>query len=500
MPYHDYRTTYSHSGFIWKVDKTNDDTEVWPDVPLFGSGISSWPTTTGTTYRYGSNSTLQELNELYAPAAFDITRRRRTIGYIKTRQPYTVWFSYRGRVRAKTKYKTVRRPIQVTEPVIRLKNGDLDKYRRRNVYLKPNDLRFGLHKHFMQPSSFVVGYKNSGLTGWDQYKNTSSGLIKVYGPGYFQPDVPNFYQMAVNLTLGPLSLGGGVNPDLALSNEALFALYTKVQGSIPDYMTAAAESPKALAQLKNILKEGLEFGIALKKLDLKRLAGKIDVPAKEFYSAWLGWIYGASPVIQDISDSIDLVKNSDRLWRSYSVSRVRDLDPDVTVGYDVFHGEYTDKSRRIERWGVILEGKLTIDRLVKHTIRPSSFVSTAYQLIPFSFVLDWAVPIGDYLASASVFEKQSHFAWQTSAVDFERVFAGNLGQSTIDPSIVYSSPGFILGQRLFEIQRRAVGTIPDMPDIKVSKPVVDMHSIGNLFNLFSILVSQTDGLKSPIRR
>ena len=499
MPYIDFRQQYAHSEFIWKVDKTQDEGESWFDVPLLGKGVSAWPTTTGAVYRTGSNALAQELHELYAPAAFEITRRYRTIGYVTIREPYTVWFSYRGRTRAKTKYKTTRRPIRVTEPVVRLKKGKLDQYRRKDAFLKPNDLRYGFHKHYMKPTSFVVGYENSGPTAWDQYQRTSSGLIKVYGPGYYQPDVPVFYQMAVNLTMGPESLNGSVTPDENLSNEALFALYTKVQGSIPDYMTAAAESPKALAQLKSILKEGLDFGIALKKLDLKRIAGKIDVPAKEFYSAWLGWIYGAAPVIQDISDSVDLVKNSDRIWRSYSVSRAAPIQADIQDGYDVFHGKLSDSSQRIERWGVILEGKLTIDKLIGLSTRPSSFVSTAYQLVPFSFVLDWAVPIGDYLASASVFERQSYTAWQTSVVSIDKSFSGHLGVSTIDPTIVYSSPKFKLGQTLFEVQRRAVGSLPDMPDIKVSKPVVDLHSIKNLFNLFSILVARTDGLKSPIR-
>jgi hypothetical protein len=171
---------------------------------------------------------------------------------------------------------------------------------------------------------------------------------------------------------------------------------------------------------------------------------------KEWASKYLEFHFGWSPLVSDIYSSIEI------LSREFPVLPIRgrgEVFRDVIVGNlnsDFSRWRHTQKCQiiadlRIENPNILLLSQLGL-------VNPAS---VAWELVPFSFVVDWFVNVGDVLA-----------AW----TDFVGVSLSNI-------AITYTREGeFEQAQKTyfqnsqkwayFEMQREAVGSLPG-PTFKV---------------------------------
>lgn len=125
--------------------------------------------------------------------------------------------------------------------------------------------------------------------------------------------------------------------------------------------------------------------------------------AKGLGDAWLEYHFGWQPLVQDIHDGLQNASKSD--FGSHRVHGKRQLD---TGGYTVNHVD--DGGHALDQWEVSATFKMAAD---VHISNGNAFlanrmglvnpVSVAWNLIPFSFVVDWFGNVGQVINSMTDF-------------------------------------------------------------------------------------------------
>lgn len=135
---------------------------------------------------------------------------------------------------------------------------------------------------------------------------------------------------------------------------------------------------------------------------------KVSSPASQ---AWLEYRYGWKPIILDTikiikevgkkRDNLDKLRLVSRAGSKRERKRSGSWPATATISCS---GAYTDSLRTRVDVGVIydVKNRETSDQLMGFLgIRPRDILPTVWEIIPFSFVIDWFVGIGDWLQAIS---------------------------------------------------------------------------------------------------
>jgi hypothetical protein len=140
-------------------------------------------------------------------------------------------------------------------------------------------------------------------------------------------------------------------------------------------------------------------------------------------SLWLEFIYGLKPLLQDAYDAFDQILKSAKERYIHIRSRGSDTDyqkQEWSFGFGGYSSTVHTVSKRTRRceFGVILhipESRLL--ELAGYTsLNP---VSIAWELTPFSFVVDWVVDVGGYirnLENLALYHNTFHSGYVTESV------------------------------------------------------------------------------------
>jgi len=137
---------------------------------------------------------------------------------------------------------------------------------------------------------------------------------------------------------------------------------------------------------------------ALQTLTGKRNDRWADVPGAAA-NTWLAYSYGLKPLINDVASAVEILEEGLRDPSRPVVVRKSSVKPVSGTAHEM-SGYYHDSingsvrvSGRIEFW---------IENPIFYTLEQVGFVnplSVAWELVPFSFVVDWFVPVGDFLTN-----------------------------------------------------------------------------------------------------
>lgn len=154
---------------------------------------------------------------------------------------------------------------------------------------------------------------------------------------------------------------------------------------------------KAFREVKHF-----RFGNASDLLRMKFIPKGVSLH-KSAANNWLEFHFGWSPLLADIHDSCEVLNNP---LNSFTVERGRAREPYVgTYSHDFGSGIgtgtaqgwiYAQQGARVK--AVTGAGLHTLDQL--GVINP---LSLAWEVIPFSFVVDWFVNVGEFLGSLTDF-------------------------------------------------------------------------------------------------
>lgn len=163
------------------------------------------------------------------------------------------------------------------------------------------------------------------------------------------------------------------------------------------------------------------------------------VTGKTLAQLWLAYVYGVRPIMQSVNDMVDAVAegtNRGNLeFDASSTSRV------------TFQTDPYDDGNTVSWWtmfGLVkCQYNVRISKPWVDAIDRTGMLnplSVAWELSPFSFVLDWGIPVGSFLESLTA-TAGLDFASGFMSTRKQAVFSARKSSQSSDPDVTFSNPG-----------------------------------------------------------
>lgn len=212
----------------------------------------------------------------------------------------------------------------------------------------------------------------------------------------------------------------------ARANEGLLDLYTSL-----------AESPETVGMIFDLLKtvvRGWRRTSAEALALAKKFAGDPKKITDAVASLWLQWRYGIMPVYYDVRGLLAYLgvgKAEYLTVRSKSVTPVSVKLP----GFDEFSLDVTERC--------VIKNRLGVESTKMEQFLRQDFTVTAWELVPLSFLIDWFISVGDFLASlrapqASV-QEAGMYSWRCKT-SVSVPFTGGFNVAELAPDYYRATP------------------------------------------------------------
>jgi hypothetical protein len=417
-----------------------------------------------------------------------------------------------GQLRFRFDHSTRRRKVFGDVPVAEYKSYTL---KQKGGYLKPNGLSFwkSSYKIFsptpiwqaIQIATLGTGVTASSLATGENYGD----LVFAFTRNTWNSS-PSHYNYSI--IAGSGGYFGGTAPSepssFSISQEmkdrALIKLYNKIQDDMPNYYSILAESGETIDTLRSIAFRALKLAKDLYRLNVKGIRRQLrDINLKTAADTWLSWVYAISPTVSDLKQSWDVAMREDRVWRSFSAGV--DSSFEVTQPAEFVDGAQIHKRLLYCRYGCVLEGVMSLARYLQRAQSWEQTAATVYEVIPFSFMLDWLVDISGYLNAVNVVDGYLVDAWYTEGmIEYKAEVGSPLVQPPSLPIGFYppttftwiKKPEYTLIKESVGCRRVVLSDLPPMPKpiIPTSSQLLDGVSLQRGINALAIAVSKTYGL------
>lgn len=191
---------------------------------------------------------------------------------------------------------------------------------------------------------------------------------------------------------------------------------------------------------------------------------------------WLSYRYGWRTLMYDIKDIHQCILNLDEKQTRFSERAGNSYSNSYQTEYFKQYTHYSLEGLTQDAVSVNLRGSVTADiSIPKVLINP---VATAWELIPFSFVLDWFVSVGKWIEAASFdLLAQAYAASWGYRIDMDRTFQMEIGSTESTFSSGYHNE---FGQSLASLTVRVPSSVPPHPHFRLR---LDQFKIMDLVGL-----------------
>lgn len=201
--------------------------------------------------------------------------------------------------------------------------------------------------------------------------------------------------------------------DLHKLGEAYNKAYSKFKESVGDEANWAvnlAEYRQSMGMILNRVIQLTRFARAVNRFDFKsasRHLGLDHIPrgvkakSKALANNWLEYHFGWEPLVKDIGSSVDLLQSPPKRRKIKGSAQVPIKDHSKVYSGDWWHRHDLDGHA-----GVTIRAEVEISNPNLFLANQMGFTNPlviAWELVPFSFVVDWFVNVGDVLSSFTDF-------------------------------------------------------------------------------------------------
>lgn len=222
----------------------------------------------------------------------------------------------------------------------------------------------------------------------------------------------------------------------ALREKAINAAYAKLKDQKVNYGVFAAEASTASAMIakntravynayKNVRKGDMKAAYDALRVSTRPATKRWHKPpknSKEASSRWLEMQYGWMPLVSDIYGAIQDV-NAGLLREPRVTARVMRTD-EVVESIPVAPGPFYNGMKDVNRQNLVLVRlDFAIDLPILQQFINKGLtnpVEIAWELVPFSFVVDWFTSIGDYL---STLDAHMGLVWKGGSVTEREIYS-----------------------------------------------------------------------------
>lgn len=372
--------------------------------------------------------------------------------------------------------------VSIPKPTYTFRNANLN--RQLLGLLRPNPLDYKIDERTYPDLVITSGYDSRDK---HSFSVSSNGVLRgnmASGAAQSSMGQRDFFS-----TLDYLPTSSQIN---SLSNSALTGLYEKVANRFPDVGTMAGESKETLGMLRTLLNEGVDFAIDLIKKDKARLLGRLKAPVDFASNAWLTYVYGVKPAFNDYQSLIKLP--NERGIRQYSKSSKYEIpwvSADTPNG--LTHLVANFRAAIQVKYGVYMSADLKTQQKLS-AMNLFNVVGVGYNIIPFSFMLDWFINIGQYLNSESALQYGFLYGWKTTY--YTREWSCYQQPSSTNSRYSVGGSGLILHahRRTVEVERKPL-IKQEFPSMPTPKFALDGLSSMKGVNTLAILVQRHKAFK-----
>jgi hypothetical protein len=291
----------------------------------------------------------------------------------------------------------------------------------------------------------------------------------------------------------------------SLKNQAVIKALNELKGMKVNYAQAFAERKQTANLVANTAVKCAHAMKALKRGNVREAAWALGVtPRSKFKGvaeSWLELQYGWKPLLADVTGSMENLYDKDHQdadrYRVTVRGSAKEGPATKNKSYggnsgDWFVGYGTYKSLRSAR--VRLDYYLENPALAQASglgiINPYDL---AWELMPYSFIVDWFVPVGDYLSSmdADLGFKYRGGCWSTKQEDHEYGvrLSLNKGAPAAANFKVYEMSGASRLQLRYRRGVYATSPLPRVPGFK------NPFSLTHVANALALLATSFSGVK-----
>lgn len=223
-----------------------------------------------------------------------------------------------------------------------------------------------------------------------------------------------------------------------------------------DPLTDLAELRDTLELLHTLLRSAVHPIQALRLLAAKY--GR-NVNKSMWEDAWMSYRYGIMPIVYSICDIIETAKRTKKAYRTVRKFRPLQLALSSQQGTGAHFFETITSTIRVNGTGKVRASDSELLRLIDNiSINP---FKTAWELIPFSFVVDWFINVGNFIeaqtGSLMLFAPQRSCCY---AIKEQTVRSICFHDFYDDRRTLSTGPWFVNppGQNVFERSTRAGGS------------------------------------------
>lgn len=371
----------------------------------------------------------------------------------------------------------------VTNPDCQYCSEDVNGVSRRKPkgWIPPTGYSFSRREYRRAYGTSHVGITSGNWSKWEGYVGSSGRFNSL---NHFNSTMS---EVTANLT------------DSAMAQAALVAARSRMKNKKVDLGVAYAERKATSRMLGDNARRMARSVRELRRGNFRNAAralGIIHDPGKPRGSNWTNhWLqlqYGWKPLLSDIYGSCDaLSKREQSDWRVTAKARRNDS---YTAKVSTTPGGTTYPTSNYDAWSGVAERQrgvfVRIDALPDNdlTMSLSSLGVTnpllvAWELVPYSFVVDWCLPVGNWLNSLDAL--LGYTSAYTSTTYYNKTLWEDRGVSRTN----YTSKwGFVKNnwygsKQLLRISRSASSGVP-LPTFPSFK---DPRSLGHMANGLSLL-------------
>jgi len=135
---------------------------------------------------------------------------------------------------------------------------------------------------------------------------------------------------------------------------------------------------------------------------LKKHRGMVRNRSKQASALWLEYWFGWSPMLSDIYTAVELIDSPYPDYKVFATARAR--DPGAPERVNPWGGTYNEL--REHEFSFRMQADVSISNPMLYRASQFGIVNPAtilWELVPFSFLVDWFIPVGNYLSSYSDF-------------------------------------------------------------------------------------------------
>jgi len=309
-------------------------------------------------------------------------------------------------------------------------------------------------------------------------------------------------------------LGYFSNPTLGASessanNQALTRYYSNVKSVETKFQSLvfSGELRESLNMIRSPAK-AFRRGLSDYLSTVKRRCRKVDYPKRAAVAGetWLEYAFGWQPLINDIDNAIEAFYNSDLVRPIFQMVKGTGKhvvvvpgsgdDLDVGAGYRFSWSEQRTEEVFVKYFGIYDSRGNGTSNLHTAGFRPAEFVTTDWELIPYSFLVDYFTNIGEIVSSWSYRWIQTRWTAKTTRREF-KVEALNPKMRYTGDTSTYSH-GQDVGEPgscslSYQSVNRTPNVSPELPSLELQVP-----GFGSLkwANLAALAVSHKSAVRA----